>query len=208
MDFGSKWLPELFFSTSKMSRHTRGWYLALPLFLPDILFYKHPINWGQILDWCEISLQRKLKLKRIQKILLYSLLFVIQPKIGQKWFLLRSVWDICKVKVWYLQLCFPNLSFLTILSLLAAYETSYGNSPVWKTYGRNYKGHWDPDTRKTCVVSYYIVYYIIKLLFIVFNSFVETRYDIYWKPLSDMQRWIPSTRLQECRSSKTIHFTI
>ena len=49
---------------------------------------------------------------------------------------------------------------MKIIFLHPAYEAAYGDSPVWKTYGRNYKGHWDPETRKTCVVCYFITVFI------------------------------------------------
>ena len=98
-------------------------------------------------------------------------------------------------------------TFIFFVCVGTAYETTYGKDPVWKKYGRNYKGHWAPDTRKTCVVSW--CYFSTRL-----NAnwtwiwFVEARHDINGEPLPGMQRRILGVGSQERQSSKTVHFTI
>lgn len=49
----------------------------------------------------------------------------------------------------------PNVTIYFNTFLLSAYQTTYGEDPVWKHYRRNYKGQFPPrKTRKRCIVSY------------------------------------------------------
>ncbi|XP_064616687.1 small ribosomal subunit protein mS40-like [Liolophura sinensis] len=48
---------------------------------------------------------------------------------------------------------YPDIGYQTSLQYMdsEAYRTAYGDDVVWRHYRRNFKGHYKPETRKTCI---------------------------------------------------------